>query len=380
MNANYGWFLLGLALLLPGCGGSGKAEDEFLVRGTILNHPAGTVILEERSMSGIVPIDTTQIDEEGNFELRAPGKAETLFQLKFDPKKVIGFIPEFDEIQIDVDLEDLANYQVKGNVQTEMLRDFNVRQIRLFGEYLRNRRGMNLINRNVDLEKWRNQEARADKALMAFRDYLRIYADTTRFPLLSTLSATALDIGSNYFYMQRYLPRLKEKAGDVPYVQQLEQRVREVGKPFLRMRSDDVIGKNHRGEEIKLTDVRGKVVILYAWASYCEFSRQENARLHEILSAETDPQVVLFSISIDDDAEAWRQAVIEDQMPGPYHMLGDDGWDSQPFQFYDVPSIPTTYLLDYRGIIRSKNIRADDLEEHLDFIVQQYGEPQGAGS
>lgn len=380
MNRIYSFLFASLLLVFAGCGGEDKAEDEFLIEGVVRNHPGKTVALDLREMGNVTPLDSTTIDEEGRFVFRGKAAPDALYQVRFEPLKAIGIFPESDRISMEVDLEDLAQYQVGGNGKTEQLREFNIRQMRLFGEYIRNRRALNLVNRKVDQEKWREQEARSDKALMTYRDFLRDYADTCRYPVLAAMAALTMEMDPNYYFLQNFAPRLREKAPDLALLSVLEAKLLEVGNPFMRYEGEDIVAKNHRGEEIALSELRGKVVVIQAWASYCEFSRQENTRISKFLREHPEEDFALFTISIDESESEWKQAIEEDQLPGRYHMRGDKGWDSDPFNFYDIASIPTTYLLDYRGIIRSANVRAADIESSFSEIMKANRKPDESGS
>lgn len=380
MNRIY-TFLLGIVVLaLAGCGGADKPEDEFLIEGVVRNHPGKTVVLDLREFDKVTPQDSTTIDEEGRFMFRGKAAKDALYQVRFEPKKAIGLFPESDHLEIEVDLEDLAQYQVGGNGKTEQMREFNLRQMRLFGEYIRNRRALNLINRSVSKDKWREQEARSDKALMTYRGFLRDYADTCRYPVLSAMAALTMEMDPNFYFLQHFAPKLRKKAPDLALLPVLEAKLLEVGNPFMRYEGKDIIAKNHLGEDIKLSELRGKVVLIQAWASYCEFSRQENTKMSKFLREHPEEDFAFFSISIDESESDWKKAVEEDELPGRYHMRGEKGWDSDPFNFYDIASVPTTYLLDYRGIIRSANVRAADIEQGFSEIMKANRKPDASGS
>ena len=373
-------FLLLFSLLIAvGCEGNEKAEDEFLIDGVINNYSNQTVMLVESNIEKRIPLDSVRTDENGHFSFQGKAGKDLVYHIQMG-KRAISIVPESDHLELEIDMEDIANYQVKGNTKSVILRDFTLRQMRLYGSYIRNKRALNLINKKTTLEKWRSQEARADKALMAYRHYLRTFADTIQFPVLASYALLSLNPEGNFYYLQEFLPKLRKRGGDSPYLDFAENTLAGLGAPFLRYQAQDIRTLNVAGDSIRLSDLKGKVVLLYFWASYCEFSRQENKRLVEAMTKHNESDFVIFSYSIDTDEAAWKQALEEDQLPGIYHARGDNAWDSGPFNFFDVESVPTTFLLGYRGILRSKNVRAGDILTRLPELMKRYGKPSASGS
>lgn len=372
--------LLALTVFESGCTGSQKKEGEFLIEGRITNYKGGKVYLAESTAAPQPPIDSTVVDDEGRFSFHGKAGKGLVFHIGMADNKAVPLVPEADNIKLEVDFKDVANYKLEGSVKSQILKDFTLQQARLYAAYIRNKRGLSLVNKQVDLEKWRAQEALADKALMDYRSYLRTFADTVFDPVLSAFSILSLNPDGNYYFLQEFLPEIRERGGASPYLDFADKKMAEIGEPFLRYEAENIATVNHKGDSIHLKDLRGKVVLLYFWASYCEFSRQENKRLAEAMAESGDENFAIFSYSIDESEKAWREAVEADQIPGIYHARGDNGWDSKPFNFFGVESVPTTFLLDHRGILRSKNVRADEIVDHLPDLIRKYGRVDGKDS
>ncbi len=104
------------------------------------------------------------------------------------------------------------------------------------------------------------------------------------------------------------------------------------------------------GERLDLESLRGKVVIVDFWASWCGPCLETVKYLRAIQKKYAAQPVVLLSISVDDDASAWRAAIAEGKMAWR-HSLDDSGRISKLFS---VGPIPTTVVIDGEGIIRGR--------------------------
>ncbi|MEM7036074.1 MAG: thioredoxin family protein, partial [Bacteroidota bacterium] len=86
-----------------------------------------------------------------------------------------------------------------------------------------------------------------------------------------------------------------------------------------------------------------------------------------------DKDVTVMAISIDETEYEWKKAIEEDGLDWMMHIRGEAGWDSPVFNNYEVQSIPTTFFLDAKGVIRSKNIRALDLQQDYADLHAKWG-------
>lgn len=372
-------FPLGTALiallLLHGCGGeTPKAEDEFVIEGQLTNYPGQTLRLERASPGEAVLIDSTQTDQDGNFSFVAKQQTGYVFHVLTTDNKGIAVIPENDRIRVEGDIEEVNSSVITGNAASELFREMKLRQLRLYSEYDANRRQLAGVNRNVQLEKWRTVEARVDKSMIAYRQFLRDFADTTRFPVVAANTALSVNVDGNYYYLRKLVDRLLTEIPESPYVQYLDARLKTTAGGFERVQVPEGLqGENHRGEFIKLEDLRGKMVVLYFWASYCEFSRQENAELAKLYDQYKDRGLVILGYSVDDWPSDWKKAIAEQGIDWKWHLRGNDGAQSNVFNFFVVGAVPTTFLIDARGIQRSKNIRAQDLKADMEELLAKYG-------
>lgn len=127
---------------------------------------------------------------------------------------------------------------------------------------------------------------------------------------------------------------------------------------------------NPEGKLLKLSDLRGKVVLIDFWASWCGPCRRENPNVTRIYEKYHDKGFEVYSVSLDSDAGSWKRAIESDKLVWPNHVSDLKKWQSKAAATYGVNSIPSTFLLDRDGRIVQKNLRGADLERAVQRLLE----------
>ena len=131
----------------------------------------------------------------------------------------------------------------------------------------------------------------------------------------------------------------------------------------------DISLKNPSGEEISVSDLKGKVVLVDFWASYCMMCTEDHCWYFKpIYDDYRDEGFEIYSVSVDSDIENWRQAIEKDSLNW-IHVSDLMGVNSPVYAQYAVDELPTNYLLDEKGKIIARNIEASELEETLSSLL-----------
>ena len=119
------------------------------------------------------------------------------------------------------------------------------------------------------------------------------------------------------------------------------------------------------GQMRKLSDLKGKVVLVDFWASWCRPCRMENPNVVRIYHKYHDKGFEVFSVSLDRNRDSWLKAIEKDGLIWDNHVSELKHWDSEAARAYSVTGIPNTFLIDENGIIINKNLRGEALENTL---------------
>lgn len=123
-------------------------------------------------------------------------------------------------------------------------------------------------------------------------------------------------------------------------------------------------GPTPEGEEISLESLRGKVVLIDFWASWCGPCRRENPNVVKLYNEYKSKGFEILAVSLDRTKDRWVKAIADDQLTW-LHISDLKGWQSEYARQYGVSSIPQTVLLDREGKIMARNLRGKALEMKL---------------
>jgi len=124
------------------------------------------------------------------------------------------------------------------------------------------------------------------------------------------------------------------------------------------------------GKPISLSSLKGKVVLIDFWASWCGPCRKENPNLVKLYEKYKDKGFTILSVSLDNDEAAWKKAIEADGLIWPNHVSDLKGWESTMTKVYGFNSIPHTVLVNKEGKINGIGLRGGALEEKIKSILK----------
>ncbi len=143
------------------------------------------------------------------------------------------------------------------------------------------------------------------------------------------------------------------------------------GKTSIGALAPELAFPDPDGNIRKLSDLRGKVVLIDFWASWCGPCRRESPNVRNVYAKYHDKGFEVFSVSLDRDANNWKKAIKDDKLVWPNHVSDLKYWSSEAAAIYGVRSIPSMFLLDREGRIVAKDLRGEALERAVKQLLEQ---------
>lgn len=140
----------------------------------------------------------------------------------------------------------------------------------------------------------------------------------------------------------------------------------------------DFEAKGPNGEMLKLSDLRGDLVMVVLWNSLCGHCNTENKKYREAYEAYHGKEFVngddfeIYQITLDKEEATWHEALEKYDFPWSSNSVYViDSWRDKNIRFFGVKNLPGTFLIDENGIILAKGFPGEELPELLDKYIKK---------
>jgi Peroxiredoxin len=119
-----------------------------------------------------------------------------------------------------------------------------------------------------------------------------------------------------------------------------------------------------KGDTLKLSSLKGKIVLIDFWASWCGPCRAANKDMVKVYNKFKDYNFEILGVSLDEAPKQWERAIAKDKIKW-LQVIDTGGWDAHTVLQWNLYQIPTNYLINEEGIVIGKDLLVEDVERAL---------------
>ena len=376
--------LAALALLLISCGNEHKKTNTtFSLKGTLSDAKGETLYLEKLASQTPLKVDSCVLDDKGNFSFDNYVPELGFYRIKISEQNFGMLIMDsIDKISITGSVKDLGNtYKLEGSPDTKLFLEYNEQTKSL-------QRQQDSLNEAFRFAMTSSAGGKMDSLRMdslskkfeAF--YVRVVdrycssiaekakSNSDRFPTIIAIQPLDPEKYLDVFKLiDENLSKKYPGNSDVNRFHQAVDKMKtQLGALRLGMEAPEINLPNPEGKSIALSSLRGKIVLIDFWASWCGPCRKEMPTVVAAYKKYKSKGFEIYGVSLDKEMQPWKDAITKDGIT--WIQVSDlQFWNCVASKAYNVQSIPFTVLVDKEGKIIGKDLRGPALEAKLNEIL-----------
>lgn len=367
--------ILGVSLFACADPASTK-EGNIIISGSLDNLAGKRLTLEQFVNNQPVIVDSSIVADNGHYELAVTAEKMDFYRITSSPQNAAILILSPDEnVKINGDGSKLANsVSVEGSKNTDLLWSY-YKEASDFGKNSQELRTQAQAFSPEENEKKQELIDQFNALNLHFLSYTKEFIDqNSESPaVLSALGNLNIENDLDYFIKAR--DGLKGSFGESNFYSSLDQQIKQYEEAKEKEKMFDpgnkvpnITQNDPSGNARSLYDLKGKVVLVDFWASWCRPCRAENPNVVRLYNKYKNDGFDIFSVSLDKTQDKWVNAIEADGLAWENHVSDLQYWSSEAAQLYNVKSIPFTVLLDREGAVIDIKLRGATLEKKLEEI------------
>ena len=347
------------------------AKDEFSIKGSIEGVETGKIYLQKLVDGQPLSIDTADVVD-GKFTFKGKMESPDLRILRLNEQDYFAqFFLDNASVTIKAKKDSLRNTKITGSPTQDIFQIYMTEVEKLNKDMMalqaKYQNAMSTGNADEAEKAKIDGQAMQDNNLFYTKNFVKEHSNSVVSAYI-TLAMLAGQVGGAE--LDSIVGKFTPEIGTSEYVIKLKEMIQEQKKTAIGVEAPDFSMNDQEGKSVKLSSLRGKIVLIDFWASWCAPCRQENPNVVKLYNQYHEKGFEILGVSLDKEKENWIQAIKDDQLSW-IHVSDLQYWQNAVARLYGVNSIPQTYLLDKDGKIIAKGLRSEELGKKLAELFPQ---------
>ncbi len=352
------------------CSAQGKYNKDATITGTLSNAENQNLVLERLSSVSATFIDSTRVNDKGLFSFDLKVEQPGFYRISIDKRNFLNIIlDKAEKVHIKSNAENLGkDYDVTGSKETTRLLTLNKELSRFYVWSDSLQRQAKTVQQSGDMNAFMALQQQFQQGNMQHKNFIYQFIDENPGSIAALATVQKLDPEQDIAYFKKIANGLNQSMPGSDYATSFNDQVSKMSVVGVGMEAPDITLNDLNDKPLSLSSLRGKVVLLDFWASWCRPCRAENPNVVKMYNKYKDKGFEILGVSLDTKKGAWQNAIQQDGLTW-LHISDLKGWKSSVVPQYKVQGIPYTVLIDKDGKIIAKKLRGAQLERKLQEVL-----------
>lgn len=342
-----------------------SAKDEYSIKGAIAGVDKGKVYLQKIVNGQPKTVDSTDLSG-GKFAFKGKMEMPDIRVLRLNERDYFAqFFLDNASITVEAKQDSLRNTKITGSPTHDIFKIYIAEMEKLSKEVMalqeKYQSAMAAGNADAAQKAKIDYQAMIDNNKVYTKNFVKEHSNSVVAAYIALFQLASQVDGTE---LEEITGKLAPEISKSEYVVKLQELVQEQKKTAIGALAPDFTMNDTEGKPVQLASMKGKVVLVDFWASWCGPCRQENPNVVKLYQQYHGKGFEILGVSLDRSKDDWLKAIKDDNLTW-MHVSDLQYWQNAAARLYGVNAIPQSFLLDKDGKIIAKGLRGEDLAKKL---------------